>query len=826
VEKIVGGPSRFGKIGPFIRPILRDSQEIHFNSEPDSAASNHEVQRGPAVAKHDPIAGRDMLKIACIGAGPAGLYLAISLKLRDPGHEVHLFERNAEGVTFGWGVVFSDQTVENIMVNDPVSGQVIVDEFAHWDDIDVHIHGQCVRSSGHGFIGIGRKRLLEILAGRARELGVEIHYRTECEPGLEQWGEWDLVIAADGANSRFREAHADEFGVDIQERANRFIWLGTAKTFDAFTFAFEQTDAGWIWAHAYRFADDCSTFIVECSEEVWRGLGFDRMEQAEAISLCERIFAKYLDGHPLLSNAAHLSGPASWLKFRRIICERWHHDKLILLGDAAHTAHFSIGSGTKLALEDAIKLAEVLNRPGGDRIAALAEYQAERNLEVLKLQNSARNSTEWFETVERYLGFEPWQFAYSLLTRSQRISHENLRLRDRDWLAGTEARFWEEATGEPKTAPPMFAPFRLRGMEMQNRIVVSPMATYSATDGVPNDFHLVHLGARAQGGAGLVFTEMTCVSPEGRISPGCTGMWNDDHVAAWRRITAFVHANSKARICLQLGHSGGKGSTRVGWEGNDIPLDQGNWPVVAASDVPWSTGNQVPRPLTRADMDEVKAQFVRATRMAVAAGFDMVELHAAHGYLLSGFITPLQNKRTDEYGGSLENRLRFPLEVFEAMRDAWPPDRPMSVRISANDWAGPEGVTPDEAVLIAGAFAQAGADLIDVSAGQTWADAKPVYGRLFQTPFSDKIRNEARLATMAVGNITDPDQANAILLAGRADLVALARPHLVDPYWTLRAAAAQQYADQWCPPPYLNGMAQMVRLVEREAEMKGAELKA
>ena len=826
MEKIVGGPSRFGKIGPFIRPILRDSQEIHFNSEPDSAASNDEVQRGPAVAKHDPIAGRDMLKIACIGAGPAGLYLAISLKLRDPGHEVHLFERNAEGVTFGWGVVFSDQTVENIMANDPVSGRTIVDEFAHWDDIDVHIHGQCVRSSGHGFIGIGRKRLLEILAARACELGVEIHYRTECEPGLDEWNDWDLVIAADGANSRFREAHADEFGVDIQERANRFIWLGTAKTFDAFTFAFEQTDAGWIWAHAYRFADDCSTFIVECSEEVWRGLGFDRMEQAEAIALCERIFAKYLDGHPLLSNAAHLSGPASWLKFRRIICERWHHDKLILLGDAAHTAHFSIGSGTKLALEDAIKLAEVLNRPGADRIAALAEYQAERNLEVLKLQNSARNSTEWFETVERYLGFEPWQFAYSLLTRSQRISHENLRLRDRDWLAGTEARFWEEATGEPKTAPPMFAPFRLRGMEMQNRIVVSPMATYSATDGVPNDFHLVHLGARAQGGAGLVFTEMTCVSPEGRISPGCTGMWNDDHVAAWRRITAFVHANSKARICLQLGHSGGKGSTRVGWEGNDIPLDEGNWPVVAASDVPWSTGNQVPRPLTRADMDEVKAQFVRATRMAVAAGFDMVELHAAHGYLLSGFITPLQNKRTDEYGGSLENRLRFPLEVFEAMRDAWPPDRPMSVRISANDWAGPEGVTPDEAVLIAGAFAQAGADLIDVSAGQTWADAKPVYGRLFQTPFSDKIRNEAQLATMAVGNITDPDQANAILLAGRADLVALARPHLVDPYWTLRAAAAQQYADQWCPPPYLNGMAQMVRLVEREAEMKAAELKA
>ena len=777
-------------------------------------------------ASIDALPGRDQLKIACIGAGPAGLYFAISMKLRDPGHEVHVFERNGEGVTFGWGVVFSDQTVENIMVNDPVSGRIIVDEFAHWDDIDVHIHDQCIRSSGHGFIGIGRKRLLEILSGRARELGVEIHYEQERDPDLQQWKEWDLVIAADGANSRFRTAYADEFGVDIQERANRFIWLGTPRTFGAFTFAFEKTDAGWVWAHAYRFADDCSTFIVECSEETWCALGFDRMEQPDAIKACERIFAKYLDGQPLLSNAAHLAGPAAWLKFRRIICERWHYDKIILLGDAAHTAHFSIGSGTKLALEDAIKLAEVLNRLGADRLEALAEYQAERNLEVLKLQNSARNSTEWFETVERYLDFEPWQFAYSLLTRSQRISHENLRLRDKDWLERTEARFWERATGDPKAAPPMFAPFKLREMALANRIVVSPMATYSAADGTPNDFHLVHLGARAQGGAGLVFTEMTCVSPTGRITPGCTGMWSDEHVAAWRRITGFVHSNSKARICLQLGHSGGKGSTQLGWQTMDAPLDQGNWPLISASDVAWTSANQSPRPMTRADMDEVKAQFVAATRMAIEAGFDMVELHAAHGYLLSSFITPLQNKRTDEYGGSLENRLRFPLEVFEAMREAWPSDRPMSIRISANDWAGKDGVTPDEAVEIARAFSRASADLIDVSAGQTWADARPVYGRMFQTPFSDKIRNEAKLATMAVGNITEPDQANAILTAGRADLVALARPHLIDPYWTLHAAAQFDYHDQWVPPPYLNGMAQLVRLKQREAELKAAEMKA
>ncbi|HVF36932.1 MAG TPA: bifunctional salicylyl-CoA 5-hydroxylase/oxidoreductase [Sphingomicrobium sp.] len=766
------------------------------------------------------------MKIACIGGGPAGLYFALSMKLRDARHDIHVFERNAEGVTFGWGVVFSDQTVDNLMANDPESGRIIAEEFAHWDDIDVHLNGSRIRSSGHGFIGIGRKRLLQILADRARALGAEIHYERDCEPDLTSWAGWDLVIAADGINSRFREAYAEHFGVDVQERANRFVWLGTPKSFDAFTFAFEKTEAGWVWAHAYRFAGDCSTFIVECSEATWRRLGFDRMDQAEVTEICEKIFAKHLDGYPLLSNAAHLSGSAAWLKFRRIICDNWHHDKLILLGDAAHTAHFSIGSGTKLALEDAIKLAEVLNRQGLDRIEALAEYQSERNLEVLKLQNSARNSTEWFETVERYLDFEPWQFAYSLLTRSQRISHENLRLRDGDWLESTERRFWQRATGRDEPAPPMFAPFRLRGMELKNRIVVSPMATYSAVDGVPGDFHLVHLGARAQGGAGLVFTEMTCVSPTARITPGCTGIWNEEHVVAWRRITDFIHSKSQAKICLQLGHSGGKGSTQLGWEEMDAPLTQGNWPLVAASDVPWAATNQLPRPMTRTDMDEVRDQFVAAVGMGLEAGFDMVELHAAHGYLLSSFITPLQNKRTDEYGGNLENRLRYPLEVFSAMRSAWPVDRPMSVRISASDWAGEAGVTPDEAVLIAQAFARAGADLIDVSAGQTWAEAKPVYGRLFQTPFSDQIRNEAKLATMAVGNITEPDQANSILLAGRADLVALARPHLVDPMWTLRAAAAANYQEQWVPPPYLTGMAQLTRNLQREAEMRAAELRA
>ena len=761
------------------------------------------------------------MRIACLGGGPAGLYFAISMKLRDPAHEIDLFERNRADDTFGWGVVFSDQTVENLMANDPVSGAAIRSEFAHWDDIDVHVHGETIRSSGHGFIGIGRKRLLAILQARAHELGVALHFKTEASARLEDWAEYDLVIAADGANSRIRTAYQENFGVDIQLRPNRFFWFGTQKVFDAFTFAFEETEAGWVWAHAYRFDGGLSTFIVEMAPETWSGLGLDRMEQDEAIALCERIFASYLGGHALMSNARHLPGPQAWLQFRRIICERWSHGNLVLLGDAAHTAHFSIGSGTKLALEDAIKLAEVLNRPALSREEALEEYRAERQIEVLKLQNSARNSTEWFETLERYLHFEPIQFAYSLLTRSQRVSHENLRLRDKRWLEGVERWFQSVARGAPVNdpSPPMFAPYALRDMRLENRVVVSPMATYSAQDGLPSDFHLVHYGNRAQGGAGLVYTEMTCVSPAGRITPGCAGLYTDEQGAGWKRIVEFVHANSRAKICLQLGHSGPKGSTKVGWEGYDLPLDSGNWPVMAASDVPWSVGNQVPRPMTRADMDAVREQFVAAVRRGLEAGFDMVELHAAHGYLLSSFITPLMNRRTDEYGGSLENRLRFPLEVFGAMRAAWPAQNPMSVRISANDWMGDAGVTPEEAVAIGRAFWEAGADLIDVSAGQTWAESAPVYGRMFQTPFADRIRNEARVSTMAVGNIFEPDHVNSILAAGRADLVALARPHLVDPMWTLRAAAGHDYRGVHVPPPYLSGMAQLARNLKRDQEM-------
>ncbi|QTH23195.1 bifunctional salicylyl-CoA 5-hydroxylase/oxidoreductase [Rhizorhabdus wittichii] len=767
------------------------------------------------------------MKVACVGGGPAGLYFAISMKLRDPSHDITIYERNRAGDTFGWGVVFSDQTMEHLQANDPQSARTMIDELAHWDDIEVHIEDGdrtvSTRSGGHGFIGIGRKRLLNILQDRAAELGVKIEYQVEVEPDSDFLAGHDLVIAADGLNSKLRRRYEDSFQTDIDVKRNKFVWLGTHQRFDAFNFIFKNTRFGWIWAHAYQFDANTATFIVECSPETYERAGFGEMSQADTCRLCEEIFADHLGGHELMTNASHIRGSA-WINFPRIICRQWSHENIILLGDAAHTAHFSIGSGTKLALEDAIKLAEVLNRPGtttGPLAGALSEYQEERQLEVVKLQNAARNSTEWFEHLDRYLKMDPMQFTYTLLTRSQRVSHENLRMRDPAWLAELEKNLAEAAFGQPITGPvpPMFMPFRMRDMTMRNRIVMSPMAMYSAIDGVPDDFHLVHYGARALGGAGLIVTEMTCVSPEGRITPGCTGIWNDAQVEGWRRITDFVHRTPGARICMQIGHSGSKGSTRVAWEGIDKPLEVGNWPVVAPSDVAYSPENQVPVALDRAAMDAIRDQFVDATRRAEAAGFDMVEFHCGHGYLLSGFISPTQNKRTDDYGGSLENRLRYPLEIFRAMRAAWPAEKPMSVRISAHDWVGDDGVTPDEAVEIARAFKEAGVDLVDVSSGQVAKAEKPVYGRMFQVPFSDQIRNELGVATMAVGNIWEIDHVNSIIAAGRADLCAMGRPHQMDPNWTIHAAAAQQIDDAPVPVQYKSGYFQAKLNASRAGQM-------
>lgn len=757
------------------------------------------------------------------------------LKKTNPAYRVVVIERNKADDTFGWGVVFSDQTLANLGGGDEVTQARIVESFVHWDDIDIHFKGRILTSGGHGFCGIGRKHLLNILQDRARELGVELQFETDVTD-VSRLGDADLIVASDGVKSHIRATFADVFRPHVERRTNRFIWLGTHKAFHAFTFIFVETPHGWFQAHAYSFDQNTSTFIVETRQETWRAAGLDGADTAATLAFCENVFAGWLDGFGLISNSrlGH-----DWMNFSRVSNETWVKDNVVLMGDAAHSAHFSIGSGTKLALEDAIALNNALLRYGNVS-QALHTYETERRIDVLKIQSAARNSTEWFEHVDRYARLEPEQFAYSLLTRSQRVSHENLRLRDsahvervEQWLAerclasnGPERNGAIAETIEPaastrkRSSHPMFLPFRLRNMRLVNRVVVSPMAMYSAKEGIPNDFHLVHFGSRAMGGAGLVVTEMTCVTPNGRITPGCAGLWNDTQRDAWAAIVRFIHEHSAAKFCLQLGHSGPKGSTKVGWEGADQPLDEGNWDLLAPSAIAWSARNQLPIGMSRGDMDAVRDAFTAAAVRGDQAHFDMLELHAAHGYLLSAFISPLLNRRDDDYGGSLENRLRFPLEIFRAVRAAWPGDKPMSVRISASDWV-TGGITGHDAVEIARAFAAARCDLIDVSAGQTSMEAQPAYGRMFQTPFSDAIRNEVGIATMAVGNITEPDQVNSIIAAGRADLVALARTHLSDPHFTLRAAAGLGYTAQCWPKPYLPGKEQLERIsARRESEAR------
>ena len=767
------------------------------------------------------------MNIICLGGGPAGLYFAVLMKQQNPANVITVVERNRPFDTFGWGVVLSDQTLANLQAADAPSAQLIGESFHHWDDIEVFFKGRDVRSGGHGFCGIGRKKLLNILQDRCIELGVNLVFEVDVQDDQAIAAQYkaDLVIASDGLNSRIRTRYADVYQPDIDNRQCRFVWLGTKKKFDAFTFAFEQTEHGWFAGHAYQYDGEMSTFIVETPESVWKAHGLDTMEQADAIAFCERLFAKHLDGNALISNATHLRGSAIWIRFPRVICKNWVHTEnihgrdipIVLMGDAAHTAHFSIGSGTKLALEDAIDLANEFST-GHDMTQVLEGYEARRSVEVLKIQNAARNSTEWFENVQRYSGMEIEQFAYSLMTRSQRISHENLRLRDAAWLGGYES--WLASHASPvngvaaSAVPPMLLPFTVREVTLKNRVIVSPMATYSAVDGVVQDFHLVHLGARALGGAALVMVEMTSPTPEGRITPGCTGLWNDDQTHAFKRITDFVHTSSSAKIGLQLGHSGPKGSTQLGWEVTDEPLATGNWPLLAASVLSYGEQNQTPKAMSRADMDLLTQEFVTSTRRAIEAGFDWLELHCAHGYLLASFLSPLTNVRTDEYGGAIDNRCRYPLEVFTAIRAVWPAHLPMSVRLSAHDWA-EGGNTADDAVAIAKLFKSAGCDMIDVSSGQTTRQAKPVYGRMYQTPFADRIRNEVGIRTIAVGAITEADQVNSIIAAGRADLCAIARPHLADPAWTLHEAAKLQKQVDW-PKQYLSGRDQLYRELAKQ----------
>ena len=773
------------------------------------------------------------MKIVCIGGGPAGLYFALLMKKLGPHHDISVVERNKPYDTFGWGVVFSDATMENMREWDTDTADSIEASFAHWDDIELQFKGRTIRSGGHGFIGIGRKKLLNILQARCEALGVKLVFETEADSDAD-YPDADLVIASDGINSRIRGKYAAVFRPDIVTRPNRFIWLGTKKVYEPFTFLFEKTEHGWFQAHVYQFDAETSTFIVECPEAVWLAHGLDRADPDQSVAFCESLFADNLQGARLLTNARHLRGSA-WINFQRVKCEQWSHfngrSHVVLMGDAVHTAHFAIGSGTKLALEDAIELTRQFKEQGDGAVhipAVLARYQALRAVDVIRLQNAAWNAMEWFEVCgERYCDqLEPEQFMYSMLTRSQRISHENLRLRDKGWLDGFERWFAERADrGGAATAawgltslPPMFTHYTLRSITLKNRVVVSPMAQYSCVDGVPGEFHLVHLGARALGGAGLVMTEMTCPSADARITPGCPGLWNEAQRDAWRRIVHYVHGETDAKIGIQLGHAGAKGSTNAPWDGAgaDQPLADGNWPLLAPCALPYlAEGGQVPRAMTRADMERVRDDFVRATRRAAEAGFDWLELHCAHGYLLSAFVSPLTNRRNDDYGGTLANRLRYPLEVFASVREAWPQQLPISVRISAHDWV-PGGITPGDAVEIAKAFKAAGADMIDCSSGQVSAAQKPNYGRMYQAPFADRIRNEAGIPTLAVGAISEADHVNSIISAGRADLCAVARPHLANPAWTLTEAARIGFPGLAWPRQYLSGKAQMEALFQRE----------
>ena len=777
------------------------------------------------------------MKIVCIGGGPAGLYFALLMKKGNPAHDITVVERNKPYDTFGWGVVFSDATLANMRQWDAETAADIELAFNHWDDIELEFKGHYIRSGGHGFVGIGRKKLLNLLQRRCEDLGVVLKFEQEVDSDAD-FPDADLVIASDGVNSKIRRKYAEVFKPDVVTRPNRFIWLGTTRLYDAFNFTFVKTEHGWFQAHVYKFDDKTTTFIVETPEHVWKAHGLDTADLDESIAFCEKLFEAHLQGHKLLSNARHLRGSA-WLNFQRVKCEQWSlfngHSHVVLMGDAVHTAHFAIGSGTKLAIEDAIELARQFRRFGEtpEHIEqVLAEYQALRSVDVLRLQNAAWNAMEWFESVgQRYAdSLPPPQFMYSMLTRSQRISHENLRLRDKTWLEGFERWFAEQSgltlAPDAPPPPPMFTPYTVRSVTLKNRVVVSPMAQYSAVDGIAGDYHLVHLGARAMGGAAMVFAEMTCVSPDARITPGCPGLYNEAQFHAWKRIADWIHANTDAKFAMQLGHAGAKGSTRVAWEGIDQPLqdDAGNWPLISASRQQYLEGvSQISAEMTRDYMDRVTADFVRSTHWAAEAGVDWLELHCAHGYLLSSFISPLTNHRSDEYGGSLANRLRYPLEVFHAVRAAWPAHLPMSVRISAHDWVA-GGITPDDAVEIARAFKAAGADLIDCSSGQVSKREKPVYGRMFQTPFADRVRNEAGIATIAVGAISEADHVNSIIAAGRADLCAVARPHLANPAWTLTEAAKIGYTMIKWPKQYLSGKPQMESLFAREKAAQAALL--
>ena len=753
------------------------------------------------------------MRIVCVGGGPGGLYFSLLMKKADRRHQITVIERNRSDDTFGFGVVFSDATMAGVAEADADTYGEIAHHLVHWDDIEVNYRGERIVSTGHGFSGMSRHTLLRVLQEQACAAGVEVRFEREVT-SLDVCAAADLVVASDGGNSAMRRLLEGRIRTTMDVRPNRFVWLGTSKPFPAFTFYFKQTEHGLWRVHAYQYEPGQSTFIVECREETWKAAGMDHASEQQTAAFVEDLFAEELDGHPLTVNRS------IWRQFPTIRTEPWSTGNVVLLGDAAHTAHFSVGSGTRMAMEDAVALRDALVEhvspasPASDAIAsALRAYELRRRPPVESLQRAAQASLQWFEDTERYLSLDPLQFTFTLLTRSLRITHEDLRVRDPRFLARVDEWVAREAerqvgkVGTPArerpavTPPPMFTPFRLRDLVLTNRIVVSPMCQYVAEDGTVGEWHLVHLGSRAMGGAGLVMAEMTDVSREARISPWCAGLYKPEHMARWKQIVAFVHRETPAAIGVQLGHAGRKGATQRLWEGDNEPLPHGGWPLVSASPIPYFPDRSpVPREMTEGDMSCAVAEFARATELARDAGFDLLEIHMAHGYLLASFISPLTNTRTDQYGGALANRMRFPLMVFDACREVWPDGRPMSARISAVDWM-PGGMEPEDAVEVARLLEAHGCDIVDVSAGQTVPDQRPAYGRLFQTPFADRIRHEVGIATMALGNISSYMDVNTIIAAGRADLCVLARAHLFDPYWTRHAAWMLGYPLPW-PDPY------------------------
>ncbi len=762
-------------------------------------------------------------RLACIGGGPAGLYTAILARRVLPDCEVTVYERNPRDATFGFGVVFSDETLDHISAADPESFSRIEKEFRYWSDLEIRKGSHITRSTGHGFAAFPRLRLLQILADRATELGADVRFETDVDD--PESIDADLVVCADGVNSSMRKRWQKELDISERPGSARYAWFGTEHDFGVFTFIFEETAHGVVQAHCYPYMDGGSTFIIELADQTWHRLGLQPGREfgpgendPGAIAFTEDLFGHHLGGHGLIGNYSQ------WIQFPEVTGRDWWSDRYVFLGDAIHTAHFSIGSGTKLALEDAIALVDALE--AGDELGdSLQMYQDNRLGQVESTQRAARTSQDWFENVDRYWSLPDLQFDFQLLTRSQRINLDNLRVRDPvmsekivDWWRGNQPLSCDD------DAPPMFVPFQLRDVVFPNRVGVSPMAQYCADDGVPTTWHLVHLGGRAVGGAGLVMIEMTCVTPEGRITPGCTGLWNHQQAEGFAPIVEFVREHSDAVLGMQLGHSGRKGGMRVPWEvgGDDFyPLEE-EWERLSASPVPYLPDGPVPTEMTRADLEEVRDQFVAAAVRSRDLGFDLLELHMAHGYLLSSFISPLTNHRTDGYGGDLDGRLRYPCEVITAVREVWPDNLPLSARISATDWA-EGGTSGDDAVAMARRFSEIGVDIMDVSTGQVVSHQEPRYGRLYQTPYADRIRLETGMPTMTVGSVSSVDDVNTVLVAGRADICLLARPHLVDPYWTLNATMDQGYTGHPWPPQYLSGATVRRRLQDPDDRVRNPE---